>query len=568
MNIAWSKPSLLRDFALLSLMIVAGLFVVTCWVTFTTYRDHSERILRQMETQAARLDRGMTLEIEHADYLLQGLGHQITFTGAHDLRSVALLLRSFDTAATQHHVFSWIDENQNNVVSSSRGVHPQGVSVSDRDYIQRSIAEPWRTQIGAPIQGRVSAKWVLPVALGVADIQGHYVGTILISMDIATLTRSLQNAIKDPDVSFLVANRDFTPLIHLIENGSALDAPQMLKALRSVDLERSPSGFLYQSRPFSPHSPYVYYEASRNYPLLFMLEMNGGASSRTLSLLLAPRLIQVLLMGVFMLVLLWVVKIRVIQPVNRLSQGAAGILRGEPYPATLKANGATGSGEVAQLSYQIKRLGDYFQETARIAYETGHKNRAIYQDLQHLRAKQEMQEKLAGDLLRYLSEAQALGFLPLALYGDAALVLAALGAPSAVAGGPGDAALALRQVCETLSRLYPERQAEWTIDEMKTTLDEETLRKIFSSLLTPLFWPYQGEGEKLRISCEKTFKEGGICLECVILHRSEHAVEQAFRKTRFDLLKRACALFHVLLEYEESAHEIRLVLNLPASSAS
>src|SRR5271170_6566958 len=112
MNVTWSKPSLLRDFYVLAALIVFVLSLVSLWVTYETYEDHSDRVMKQLETEATRVDRAMILEIEHSSYLLEALGRQISHMDPNDLKGIALLLRSFDTTATLHHVFSWIDEAQ------------------------------------------------------------------------------------------------------------------------------------------------------------------------------------------------------------------------------------------------------------------------------------------------------------------------------------------------------------------------------------------------------------------------------------------------------------------------
>ena len=69
MNILWTKPSLSRDFALLSGLIVFILLMVSVWVTVETYQAHSDRIIKQMEGEATRVDRAMIIEIERASYL-------------------------------------------------------------------------------------------------------------------------------------------------------------------------------------------------------------------------------------------------------------------------------------------------------------------------------------------------------------------------------------------------------------------------------------------------------------------------------------------------------------------
>jgi signal transduction histidine kinase len=373
MRFNWSKSSLLRDFALLSTLIIFVLGLVTLWVTYETYEDQSQRIVHQLETESTRIDRAMILEIEHSSYLLQSLGRQISHMDVHDLNSIALLLRSFDTTATLHNVFSWIDENQNNVVSSNKGVHLKPVDVSDRDFVKKAIAEPWKIQIGRPIQGRVSSKWVLPIAMGLTDTTGKYIGTILISMDIGTITRNLHNAVKEPGISFTVYSTTLLPLTEAIEDESLPPLEAYSEQLRNVNFTAHPSGVLSTGSLFDERSMYVYYEVSANYPYIILVGYDSKTSNGSIRDLLIPRLIQIFLMGTFMVGLLWVVRLRIIIPVSQLTEMAAGILRGEPY------RGLPGSGtaEVYALAQQLKRLSDYLKESHRIGEEKESKNLSL-----------------------------------------------------------------------------------------------------------------------------------------------------------------------------------------------
>lgn len=372
MNVTWSKPSLLRDFAVLSALIIFVLSLVTVWVTYETYQDHSERIVKQLENEATRIDRAMILEIEHSSYLLGSLGREITLMDKNDLTSIALLLRSFDTTATLHHVFSWIDDKQRNVVSSNKGVHASPIDVSDRDFIKRSVAEPWKIQIGSPIQGRVSAKWVLPIALGLTDTTGKYIGTILISMDINTITRDLRSAVKNSGISFTVYSNTtpMLPLTETLDNHTHAPIDAYSSELTNVDLMKQPAGILSTGSLYDEHRMYVYYELSANYPYIILLGYDSKASLTSIRDLLIPRLIQILLMGIFMLGLLWVVRLRIIKPVSELSEVAAGLLRGEPYQAAFDGNAS----EINKLAGQIRKLGDYLEETRRIEEEKENKN--------------------------------------------------------------------------------------------------------------------------------------------------------------------------------------------------
>ncbi len=375
MNATWSKPSLLRDFAVLAALIVFVLSLVSLWVTYETYQDHSERIVKELETEATRIDRAMILEIEHSSYLLGALGRQIAHMDSSDLKSIALLLRSFDTTATVHHVFSWIDDKQNNVVSSNKGVHPTPVDVSDRDYVKKALLEPWKIQIGVPIQGRVSGKWVLPVAMGLTDTTGKYIGAILISMDIDTITHDLYNVVKDSGISFTVysstlLDNTLPPLTGTLNEHTVSSLSNYKDALRSIDFTKRSSGLLSTGSLFDEHAMYVYFELSASYPYVILLGYDSKASITSIRALLIPRLVQILLMGFFMLTLLWVVRLRIIKPVADLSDVTAGLLRGEPYHPTH----AGSANEVDMLAMQIRKLGDYLEETRRIEEEKESKN--------------------------------------------------------------------------------------------------------------------------------------------------------------------------------------------------
>src|SRR5690606_6659557 len=112
------------------------------------------------------------------------------------LNEIARLLRSFDPNATVHNVLTWTDTEQRVLVSSNRGVLDRPIDVSDRDYVKLSLKEPWVIHIGRPIFGRTSEKWVIPVALGIADYTGRYVGAIALSLDIPALSRELSRSIR------------------------------------------------------------------------------------------------------------------------------------------------------------------------------------------------------------------------------------------------------------------------------------------------------------------------------------------------------------------------------------
>ncbi len=363
-----NKPSLSQGFAFITAIIV--FLIIAILMTYETYLENSNRITRQMESEATRIDRALIIEIEHSSHLLQGMGQEITHMNPDDLNGIAFLLRSFDTTATIHHVISWIGADNRNVVSSNKGVH-NPVDVSDSDYVKAAFATPWKIQIGNPINGRVSNIWALPVALGITDATGKYIGTIEISMDIYTISHDLQRVIKQSGISFTIYSKSLLPLMQKSDEENLLKFDGYRDRLKSINLNQAPSGLLSRASPFDSSSMYVYYELSATYPYVLVLGYDNAASNAALWALLLPRLTELFLLGVFMLSLLWLVRLRIIKPIAVLADYTRALINGERPPAPDSTGGVE---ELNALARQIRRLHEYIAETRRIEEENKNKN--------------------------------------------------------------------------------------------------------------------------------------------------------------------------------------------------
>lgn len=363
-----NRSSLSHSFAFIATIVVLSLVAVLA--VYETYLENSRREVREMETEATRIDRELIIEIEHSSHLVQGIGQEITHMNPSDLNGIAYLLRSFDTTATVHHVFSWIDADGRNIVSSNKGVHTP-VDVSDRDFVKAAIATPWKVQIGTPIQGRVSGKYALPVAIGITDATGKFMGTVLISMDIYTITRDLQKAIKESGIYFAIYSKSLLPLTQNTgeENSSQFD--EYSTKLKSVDLAAHPAGVISRANFFNRNSMDIYYEMSATYPYILVLGFDKAVSSTAMHALLIPRLTEILLLGIFMLMLLWLVRMRIIKPIAELAYMTGSIVRGGHYH---EPGNVRGVDELYLLSQQIKKLAEYLTETRRIEEENKNKN--------------------------------------------------------------------------------------------------------------------------------------------------------------------------------------------------
>lgn len=366
-----TQPSLSRDFTLLSVFIIFLLVLLSGWITKETIDNYRRDVRKQMESEALRLDRALIVEVENASYVLESVGRQIQATGPEKQELIAQLFFSFaKTSGTKRGIFSWISRDQKITVSSNLGVLKEPIEVSDRDYVKKSIAEPWKVHIGRPIEGRLSQKWVLPMSLGLTDAGGTYVGTVVIAMDTEKLTGDVSRTLKDAQVHFAITNLALTLLTQNEASADFFSETFDIQKLQTINFEKNTSGEVDKRLLLGDAKRYAYYERSTQYPYIIFLGLDPDKSRAAVYSMLWPRLFQLLIVAIFLLFVLYSVRSRIIHPVMTLTAQTARIVRGERFDA----GAIVGPMEIEHLGNEIKRLSDLIDERGRVEAELRLKN--------------------------------------------------------------------------------------------------------------------------------------------------------------------------------------------------
>ncbi len=368
MRFVWAQTSLLRDYALLSLATIVLFVLVSFWVIAQSLDDYAQNIRNEMETEATRIDRALILEVEHASYLLESLGRQILYVGPDRKEDIARLLKSFESNSSGSAILAWIDADQMLVVSSNRGVISKPVDVSDRDYLKKSLTAPWKIQIGRRIYGRTSRKWVLPIAIGVNDYTGKYIGTIVISLELSNLKQTLEAAVQRKDLGFSLITKTMIPLLTSTENETDFIESRFSEAqLREAAQRERGVGFVVKGSWLSQSVPKLFsmYLTSSNYPFIILLSQVKPVTFAQLQPVLFPKLLQVGLVFLFLLAMLWMIRTRIIQPVSQLGDIADQISLGRLEHAALRF----GPVEIQQLSQKIIKIGQYIADRLQVEEE-------------------------------------------------------------------------------------------------------------------------------------------------------------------------------------------------------
>lgn len=392
---SWAQPSLSRDFALLSVAIILVMLLISAWVAWITYVKHSDRIASELEKEADRIERTLETEVQGAAYLLHALGEQIAVSEGAEAKTVAQLIRPFASGNPKYALWSWSDAGRRIVASSNKGVLETPIDVADRDYLQQSESDPWKLHIGMPIEGRLSGRWIIPIAIGVSDRTGKFLGTLMVSVDIQSLSEEINHLVKREGISFAILSRNFVTLTAVSERGGFLSNELPPGVFNTLNLKENPSGIISRPGLLSREGIHAYYRVSDDFPYIIVVGYSGAVSDVAIRNLLWPRLIQIMVVAGFLLSFLWIIRARVIKPVMELGSTASMVAGGGPYTPPAK----TGPQEIEFLGEQIARLSHYLSERRRVEEELRDRIAGMMNRLQNSRMEARQRAALLSGLL-------------------------------------------------------------------------------------------------------------------------------------------------------------------------
>jgi hypothetical protein len=365
------KTSVSRDFLLLSIILIILVGIISIWVSYRTYENYVRTINNDIKNESANIDDFLINKIKYSTYLLESLGRQIVQNN--DTKSIVKLLNSFyDSNKEFSDEISWLDKSQNILINNNNGLVEQKISLNDRDYVKKSLTAPWQVHIGRPNNSKITNQWLLPLSLGITDYKGDFIGTLVFGINISQLTKELHKMIKLPKADFGI----FTTSLNVItdsnklsnNNSSLLESSQI--NIINQQLEKKKSVVLSTPDLFNRERSFSYFEKSKQFGYYIYINYKPNNDSSKIVELLQARLVQVFIIFLFLLSMIWMVKTRVIKPVEKLCEVALKINSGGKYVPISKG----GPVEIERLAIQIKKISDYLNEQNMINQELKLKN--------------------------------------------------------------------------------------------------------------------------------------------------------------------------------------------------
>jgi hypothetical protein len=202
---------------IIALLLILTLIVVG-YFSYVRYKIIIKRIENEVTISANQVENVFVDYANISEMLLMHINHQminnpesfrinskiaqILTTFNQDTKSINSLGNNFISGA----MFYWIDVNKN-LIASSSGLVSKVINLSSRDYLEKTQKNPNRLQIGSPVIGALSGQSIIPMALGVNNLEGNFSGSIVLSLKLENFMHKFRN-LKERNIEFAIIDEN------------------------------------------------------------------------------------------------------------------------------------------------------------------------------------------------------------------------------------------------------------------------------------------------------------------------------------------------------------------------
>ncbi len=207
--------SVSKDFWALIVFVLLFIIGLSTGFNYVIYESYVKEKTTALPKEASQIDYIFSDSIKYVDNYANFIGKRIAEHGADDLQYIANLIG--DKANTSPNpqnlfistLFDWVTPDKKMVVSSDRGLMPEPIDMSHREYLNRTNKLPWKLQLQDPAVGIPSGQWVIPGGVGITNSQGKYLGAVTLGFNIDGLAKKINQAIGDNSINFVILTHDF-----------------------------------------------------------------------------------------------------------------------------------------------------------------------------------------------------------------------------------------------------------------------------------------------------------------------------------------------------------------------
>ncbi len=367
------KHSLLRDFILIVsvlLLILTGLFIYRLSIA------ESRTLEGELKNVAARINHTFTEGVDYTNNVLGYMGHQIRQNN--DVKDYPYILELFRAFAKNSKVnktlswtlVSWVDTKDKLWVDAKLGVlsSMEVKTVAGQPHIEEAKEEQWKVKMAKPQLGNTSGKWIIPAALGVADNNGDYIGSLIFGFEIEKLKKLFETYTLDKHIDFVLVDYQ-----HNVVTRSSEEFQPDLSIISDINFVQEEVEPLVNINPLTGEN-YLIYKMQR-YPYAIYLSYEPSVVFDGFFGVLRHNMLEVMLAITSLSFIVWFFYLRIIKPVVQLSDTANALTR-DNYNISIPR---TSSYELFTLAKALVRMKSYKMRDKRAKLLLEQTNQALQQ---------------------------------------------------------------------------------------------------------------------------------------------------------------------------------------------
>ena len=342
--------SISNKFIAYAILALFAFFLFSLYIFEKQRASKNDAVILQLSSQMLLADKTFVDVIKYSELLVKNIVDNIGENPTNK-KHIANVLHSFSKTYSEKvdnilsvTMFSWVDKDKRLKINSEFGLLKKFKDVSQRDYLEKTIAHPGRLFLGSPVTGLVSNQYIIPAGMGIVDKNGNYQGSIVFGLNIDGLYQKISNTGGDQGVFFALAYDG-----KIIKNTESFD-----KLSHEIDFSKN-NIQIFQDLPLIGKKNITIYKKVDDFPYGIVLKINELKYSSEYRLSGYIELILTFLIFIFLLFLL---KKDFINPILALSKISKSISAGKLDVAVPKSN----IREINQLSQSILMVRDFVLE--------------------------------------------------------------------------------------------------------------------------------------------------------------------------------------------------------------
>lgn len=349
-----------KNWSLLSDFVVIITALITILIGIFAYRIYSveSRVLdKVIQNSASNVHHHFVESVDYTQNVLAYMAHQIS--EHNNSNDYAYILKLFDafgkvekvTQTLSWTLVSWVDVDDKLFVDAKLGIlKPENAkNISGQDHIRKAKEEQWKIKFAPPRKGNTSGKFIIPSALGVSDINGKYIGSLIFGFEIEKMKQAFTKLMVRDDIGFALLDQDKN-----IVFSSAKDPNFFIKnnAFNNIDFQTNAKQDISYINIFTGENYYI--TKMQNYPYAVYLQYPKFSIWQEFFTIMKTSLIEIFCSVFIVFLLAYYFRKKIILPILLLADAANKLAHDETafIPQVRSA-------ELIILADALTRLGYY-----------------------------------------------------------------------------------------------------------------------------------------------------------------------------------------------------------------